>query len=68
MLDGGCSSPVAAHARIRDGQILILGLYFDEEDGGYLKGELTGPTDQAEQLGEQLALRLKAEYGRSKKA
>lgn len=68
VLDGGCSSPVAAHARIRDGQILLLGLYYDEEDGGYLKGELTGSMDQAEQLGEQLALRLKAEYGRSKKA
>lgn len=68
VLDGGCSSPVAAHARIRDGQLLLLGLYYDEEDGGYLKGELTGLTDQPEQLGEQLALRLKAEYGRSKKA
>lgn len=68
VLDGGCSSPVAAHARIRNGELLLLGLYYDEEDGGYLKGKRTGPVDQAESLGEQLALQLKAEYGRSKKA
>ena len=68
VLDGGCSSPVAAHARVQNGQILLLGLYFNEEDGGYLKGSLTGPADQAESLGEKLALQLKTEYGRSKKA
>ena len=64
ILDGGCSSPVAAHARIKEDQILLLGLYYDEMDGGYLKGSLSGHRDQAEALGEQLALQLKAEYGR----
>lgn len=68
VLNGGCSSPVAAHARIQNGQLLLLGLYYDETDGGYLKGKLTGPAEQAESLGEQLALQLKAEYERSKKA
>ena len=64
ILDGGCSSPVAAHARIKEDQILLLGLYYDEMDGGYLKGSLSGHRDQAEALGEQLALQLKMEYGR----
>ena len=67
VLDGGCSSPVAAHARIKDDQILLFGLYYDEADGGYLKGSLTGCREQAEELGEQLAFQLKAEYGRRKK-
>ena len=44
--------------------VLLLGLYYDEMDGGYLKGSLSGHRDQAEALGEQLALQLKAEYGR----
>ncbi|MEI3139967.1 MAG: hypothetical protein V8T31_10925 [Lachnospiraceae bacterium] len=39
-LDGGCSSPVAAHAKIKEDQILLLGLYYDEMNGGYLKGNL----------------------------
>ena len=59
---------MAAHARIQNDQILLLGLYYDEADGGYLKGKLSGHRDQAEALGEQLALQLKEEYGRSKKA
>ena len=68
ILNGGCSSPVAAHGRIQGDQIFLLGLYFDEADGGYLKGSITGPRTQAEELGEQLALQLKEEYGRRNKA
>lgn len=37
-LDGGCSSPVAAHARIAGGRIELLGLYYDDETGGWKKG------------------------------
>ena len=64
ILDGGCSSPVAAHARIVGEDITLLGLYYDEKDGEYLKGSIRGARNLAKELGEKLALSLKEEYGR----
>ena len=58
-LDGGCSSPIAAHARIRGDQLTLLGLYYEEETGTYTKGTKTGGRDQAEELGEALARELR---------
>lgn len=60
-LDGGCSSPVAAHARIRGGQIHLLGLYYEEETEKYKKGSMEGPVEEAEALGIRLAEKLKKE-------
>lgn len=60
-LDGGCSSPVAAHARIQGGQIHLLGLYYEEETGKYKKGRMEGPVEEAEALGIRLAEKLKKE-------
>ncbi len=62
-LDGGCSSPYCAHARIKEGKIHLLGLYYGEETGTYRKGEKTGAVEEAEQLGRELARTLK--YGES---
>lgn len=64
MLDGGCSSPVAAHAVYKDGTIEVTGLYYDETSGEYITGKLSGHPDQAEQIGELLAQRLKAEWSK----
>lgn len=63
-LDGGCTSPVAAHARIHDGQIHLIGLYYEEGGDGYLKGEKSASADRinAEKLGEELALELRTLY------
>lgn len=58
-LDGGCSSPIAAHARIRGDQLTLLGLYYEKETGTYTKGTKTGGRDQAEELGEALARELR---------
>lgn len=58
-LDGGCSSPVAAYGEIRQGKLLLRGLYYREEDGTYIKGEAEGELTQAEELGTELAKRLK---------
>ncbi len=58
-LDGGCSSPVAAHARIIDGNLSLLGLYYDEETKQYLKGSKTDTLENAEELGVTLACELK---------
>lgn len=57
-LDGGCSSPVAAHARVADGKILLTGLYYDMITGKTETGSLEGECDQAEKLGIRLAREL----------
>ena len=59
-LDGGCSSPIAAHAIIeKEDTIRLLGLYYDETHKQIYKGELRGRKERAEQLGTELALQLK---------
>lgn len=58
-LDGGCSSPVAAHATVTDGRIHLWGLYYEEETGQYCTGELDGTPDQAEAMGIALAKNLR---------
>lgn len=60
-LNGGCSSPVAAYARIRDKSIYLLGLYYDEVRKIYKKGILEGSINEAESLGISLARRLEDE-------
>lgn len=60
-LDGGCSSPVAAHARTEKDQIRLLGLYYDETTKRYRKGVLEGKREDAQAIGRELALRLKRE-------
>ena len=58
-LDGGCSSPVAAHARVIGDRISLLGLYYDESTGTCRKGSLEGTVSEAETLGICLAKQLK---------
>lgn len=61
-LDGGCSSPVAAHARLQDGKLFLMGLYYDEKTGGYKKGTVKGKPEWAEALGRDLAIKLRTDY------
>ena len=63
LLDGGCSSPVAAHAEIFGDEIYLRGLYYNEKDGSYVTGTLRGNKADAESLGRELAetLRKKGE-------
>ena len=63
LLDGGCSSPVAAHAEILGDEIYLRGLYYNEKDGSYVTGTLRGNKADAENLGRELAetLRKKGE-------
>ena len=53
-LEGGCSSPVAAHAAIRDGVLTLWGM---DETGR--KQYTEGPPEQGAALGTQLARRRK---------
>ena len=54
-LNGGCTSPVCAHAEIVDGRIRLRGLYYDETTGAVRVGTAEGNTDEAEALGRRLA-------------
>lgn len=58
-LDGGCSSPVAAHAVVEGDTIHLMGLYYQESTGNYKKGTMDGSVDKAEELGVCLAKQLK---------
>ncbi len=61
-LGGGCSSPVAAYAEIYGNEIKLTGMYADcigENEYGIEKGCLCGSLDDAERLGEMLAINLK---------
>lgn len=66
-LNGGCSSPVAAYATVRENTICLKGLYYRERDGFWTIGEKKGDIlpDQAaisaRKLGEELADTMKKE-------
>lgn len=63
-LDGGCSSPIAAHAVCADDTLSITGLYVKEDQiatGIVHIGKIEGNIDDFEELGSSLAKRLKAE-------
>ena len=58
-LDGGCSSPVAAHGQVQGEELTLLGLYYDEETGKYKRGSKKGSVSMAEELGISLARELR---------
>ena len=58
-LDGGCSSPVAAHGQVQGEELNLLGLYYDEETGKYKRGSKKGSVSMAEELGISLARELR---------
>lgn len=59
-LNGGCSSPVAAYAVIRDGWMTLTGLYVSPDGKTVRKGDMIGNPQQAVTLGELLATHLKS--------
>lgn len=58
-LDGGCSSPIAAYAGVREGRVLLKGMYCDEESKETAMGTAEGSVGDARLIGEELAVRLK---------
>jgi hydroxymethylbilane synthase len=55
-MGGGCQSPVAAYGEFINGQLRLRAVSFAE--GPARRGEVTGPPEQAAELGRQLAARL----------
>ena len=58
-LNGGCTSPVCAYAEVKDGEILLRGLYFNEDTGLLRRGSAKGQVADAEKIGIQLAAELR---------
>lgn len=57
-LDGGCSSPIAAHARVEGDTITVSGMYVDSSDR-VRKDSVSGPAAEGEALAQALAKKLK---------
>lgn len=58
-LDGGCSSPIAAHAQVDGKRLKLMGLYYEEATGKYMTGYIEGYVNDARQMGASLAQNLK---------
>ena len=61
-LDGGCSSPIAAYAQIHGTELKLTGLYAKEHQWEYVIDSVTGNTEDAVQLGEQLSQTMKGRF------
>ena len=61
VLDGGCSSPIAAYAEIQAGHMRLKGLFCHPDGSGYWTGEIEGPASHAQSLAQSLAQRAKEE-------
>lgn len=62
-LEGGCTAPIAAHARIENGQLVLAGMYYDEKLRTARKGCARGDADDAVSLAFGLAEDLLAGAG-----
>ncbi len=62
-LDGGCTFPVAAHAVIKGSSMILYGLYYREEDGGWFRDQMADEIRKAGELGRKLACRMREKGG-----
>lgn len=58
-LNGGCSSPVAAHAVMEGGVLTLTGFYVSPDEKIQRRGSISGSIAEAETLGKILARQLK---------
>lgn len=58
-LDGGCSSPIAAHAVVDGDKLTLTGLYYQGSGDEYETGVMCGEAADAEQIGKTLAERFR---------
>ena len=62
-LDGGCSSPVCAHATVYKGILTVRALYWDPDTGEMRTGIDCSSARDAELIGKRLAERLRSSAG-----
>lgn len=58
-LDGGCSSPIAAHAKVEGNMLRLHALYYSEERKTFVTGRRQGERVDAQQIGRDLAEELR---------
>ena len=63
VLNGGCSSPIAAHAMVSGNEIKLIGLHYNEETKEHIIDSIVGNVLKAEALGEALANKLRGAIG-----
>jgi hydroxymethylbilane synthase len=62
--EGGCQVPIAAHGTVGNGQLRLVGFIAAVDGSRSVRGEISGPVEQSERLGIQLADRLLADGGK----
>lgn len=60
-LEGGCSSPVAAHATVDGDTVTLTGFYVDREGESYIESSCAACAD-AQELGAELAVRMRRDH------
>lgn len=55
VLNGGCTSPTAAYAKIEGNELYMKGLFLEEESGRYVKDAIAAKTTQCQEAGKRLA-------------
>lgn len=54
-LEGGCQTPIAAYGKLATGILSLTGLVADVDGSTMIRETLSGPENQSEQLGQELA-------------
>src|SRR5262249_53469393 len=60
-LGGGCTVPIAAFAQCQGAELHLRGLVSTPDGGRILRQEISGPVPEAAQLGERLAVQMRAQ-------
>lgn len=60
-LEGGCSSPVAAHATVDGDTVTLTGFYVDREGESYIETSCAACAD-AREMGAELAVRMRRDH------
>jgi hydroxymethylbilane synthase len=62
---GGCQVPIAAHGTVRDNELRLVGFIGAVDGQNSVRGEISGPLEQCEELGVALADRLLSQGGKA---
>ncbi|CAN5582404.1 MAG: hydroxymethylbilane synthase [Pyrinomonadaceae bacterium] len=62
-LGGGCQLPIAGYAVVYRNELVLEGLIADPAGQEVVRGKLTGPTAEAEEIGSRLAHQLRSRGG-----
>jgi hydroxymethylbilane synthase len=63
--EGGCQVPIAAHGTVNGGILHLVGFIAAVDGSRSVRGEISGPVEQFEQLGIQLADQLLGDGGKA---